>query len=720
MFFKFLSFDIEVLPLRKQMPNPENCPIMLISFVGNYDVMHNKKKVIFVLNRDKNIPEGVQIRENDVIVRFSIEQRLIRGWELLCSECDILTGFNVSGFDIPYIIDRAKALHIGKLQIGNADDNLWHRKHLSKGKSVVTIGGVKGKILEDVLYILRRDDASNTIKADYKLKNLTLEVVAKEVLGKEKKEFSIQEMIDYWEKGTNEEKFINYCSVDSELALEFITKFRLLDKFIGLARRSGKVSQDIIDSQGFGSLVENLLMKDFGKNGRVVPCRVKSFIDDNIDEGDEDELKGAYVKEPTTGISDHVVISDYSSLYPSLIMKNNICYTTVITNNSIPDNLETMNIIKDEDGKLLGRFIKPHILKGIMPSILESLMSERKNAKAEMKKYEKGTSNYLTWDSEQNATKILMNSFYGFTGEQKAKLYFYALAASVTGSGQKQIKHTIKMIDGITVMDIDEKKYKLLIIMSDTDSIYVQVIPSDTNNNTLNREICVRIVSKEIDKINSTLEKPMKLAFEDYAKRVLVTAKKRYTKIIIDEKGKESVSSKGIETIRREWCNFASESLEKVINIILFEEKVDIGIKKLIEFTQNEAEKLKKCNLMYPFEGDIDVHKLMLSRQLSKPITSYDNDAIHVKVAILMKQRGRPSEVGDRIQFFIVDNGKKLVSDRAEEANYVLSGQCKYKIDYDYYITKQLYPPILRMLKVLGVSEELLTKDKAQKTMMDF
>ena len=706
---KTLAFDGEMLPKLNAMPDPENSPIMLISFAANYNIMNDKKKVVFILNRSKDIPEGIKVKDDMVEVRFNDERRMVHGWELLCKECDVLAGYNISGFDIPYIIDRSKALNMSKLMIGNADDTLWHKKHLSKGKNVTVIGGIKGKILEDVLYILRRDDASNTIKADYNLKNLKLEVTSKEVLGKEKKEFSISEMIEYWEKGINEEKFIEYCSVDSELALEFITKFRLLDKFIGLSRRAGKVPQDIIDSQGFGSLVENLLMKEFGKHGRVVPCRGKSFSD--VDNENEDELKGAFVKEPKVGISDHVVISDYASLYPSLIIKHNMCYTTVITDNSIPDDPETMNIIRDEDGKLLGRFVKSHILKGIVPSILESLTTERKIAKIEMKKCEKGSSNYLTWDSEQNATKILMNSFFGYSGEQGAKLYCFQVASSITGSGQKQIKHTISMIDEVIVTDIDGKSYKLLIIMGDTDSIYVQTIPLNIND-VLNREICVRVVSKELEKINVTLEKPMKLAFEDYAKRVLVTAKKRYTKIIVDENGKERVASKGIETIRREWSDLASESLEKAINIILFEEKVDVGIKKLIDFTRNEAEKLKR--------GEIDIHKLLLSKQLTKPITNYDNNAVHVKVAILMKERGRPSEVGDRIQYIIIDNGKKLIGDRAEASDYVISGKCNYKIDYDYYINKQLFPPIIRILKVLGISEKLLTIDKKQKTMMDY
>jgi len=716
--FKILAFDGEMLPIDGKFPTADKSPIILLSFAGNYEILNGKKKVIFILNRNKTYPEGLEVFNDNVRVRFNDERMMIQGWAKLIRGCDVITGYNSSGFDIPYIIDRGRAIRSGEMRIGNSEDKLWYNEHTSKGMNVASIKNTKGKINEDVLYVLRRNDASNTIKADYTLKNLKLEVTSKEVLGKNKKEFELQEMIDYWEKGLNEEKFIEYCSVDSELALEFITKFRLLDKFIGLSKETGKITQDIIDSQGFGSLVENLLFKEFKKLDRVIPCRGKSHND--LGEIEEDELEGAFVLPPKVGISDNVVIADYASLYPSLMIKNNICYTTVITDKSIPDDPETMNIIRNEDGILLGRFVKSHILKGIVPTILENLMAKRKLAKAEMKKYEKGSIQYLMWDAIQNAVKISMNSFYGYTGEQGAKLYYHDIAASVTGSGQKQIKYTMKQIDGITVTDIDGKQYKLKIIMGDTDSIYVQVIPvniSDIFNPTetlKNREICVRVVTKELNKINETLEKPMKLAFEDYAERILVTAKKRYSKIIVDEKGKKSLSSKGVETQRRDWTDFATEALEKAYEIILYEPDIITGTKKMIDFIRSESERLKS--------GKVEIDKLALSKSLTKLIIMYDNKAVHVQVAIKMKERGKPYKVGERVQFLIMNTGnsKSLICEKAEELDYVKTGNCEYPIDYNYYITKQLYPPIERILTAIGADKELLYVNKNQKSVFDF
>ena len=85
-----------------------------------------------------------------------------------------------------------------------------------------------------------------------------------------------------------------------------------------------------------------------------------------------------------------------------------------------------------------------------------------------------------------------------------------------------------------------------------------------------------------------------------------------------------------------------------------------------------------------------------------------------------MKERGKPSETGDRIQYVILDNGKELISEKAEDVEYFKQGLSPYKIDYDYYIRKQLYPPVERILEVIGSSKNLLKFDKSQKKLADY
>lgn len=712
---KLLSFDAEVLPYGEQMPVPEECPILLISFAANYEIIKGKKKAVLVLNRDSNIGEGIEEKGDSAIIRFNDERRLIDAWGKVCRGADVLIGYNTNGFDFPYIIDRAKILKVGDIKIGASDDNLWHRKHVAKGMSVVTVGGVKGKIVFDVLYLLRRGDESNTIKKEYNLKNLTLEWTSKEVLGIEKLDFSAPEIIDYWNGKIDEGRFIEYCSRDSELALEFVTRFRLLDKFIMLSKRSGKLVQDIIDSQGFGGLVENLLMKEFSKVGRVVPMRRSSSGGE-----DSDELEGAFVLEPKLGITDNLGSCDYKSLYPTLMVKHNLCYTTVIAEKEQMIGLSENDYeaITSEDGICYGNFVKKEVLKGIVPTILEKLMKERQLLKIEMKKHEKGSSNYLMHDAGQNAAKILLNSFFGYSGEEGAKLYSWAVASSVTGSGRKQIKKTISMIKGINVT-LGNRSYRFGIALSDTDSTYVQVIPIETTTTlniptvipTISRDEVMGCINEIIGKVNATLEKPMELAPENYIKRLLVKAKKNYTMLIVDEKGKSYIVSKGIESIRRDWCDYSTDAMDRVIDIILNESDIGKGISESTKFIQDEANKLRK--------GEIDINRLVLSKKLSKPLTAYDGKSVHAMVAKRMLSRGKKVEIGDRVSYLIMNNGKRLISEKAEDVDWVKKERMLHKIDNEYYINHQLLPPVSRVLGVLGV-KEIFADDKKQKSLMDY
>jgi len=264
----------------------------------------------------------------------------------------------------------------------------------------------------------------------------------------------------------------------------------------------------------------------------------------------------------------------------------------------------------------------------------------------------------------------------------------------------------------------DNIDYWLDVKMTDTDSTYVNV--RKTSNATITKEECIWAVNYAAEAVNSTLEKPMNLAYENYIKRMVIVAKKHYAMLTIDDNGKESIVTKGMEIVRREWSNFSSNNMSKVIDYILKEEKIEDGVKKSTELIKEQAKLLNN--------GKVDLNDLVLSKKLTKPTTKYDNLQVHVQVAIKMKERGRPSEVGDRIQFFILNNGKKLVSERAEEADYVFKNRDKCKIDYGYYLYSQLLPPLIGsntrkgVLELLGVrKDEILNKlDDKQKSLFDY
>lgn len=731
MFLKIISFDLEVLPLRNQMPTPDKCPILLISNHFNFDYVVGDKKVrniVLILTKEDSENGKIEFSGdggNRLVFYLKDEKVMLEKLFDLMRRCDVITGYNINGFDIPYIFGstsrmgdvpyvkgRWSVLGGKGVNIGNGDKRVFCDSSVSKNMRTVKVGNILGKIVFDVMYLLRREDESNIFKKEYNLKNVTLKHVSKEILNIEKLEFSPEEMIDYW-NGVHgvvdkeiRRKFSDYCSRDSQLALMFVTKYRLLDRFIMMSRRSGKILQAAIDSLGSGILVENLLLPAYRAEDRVMACR-KKVAPEKI------KLLGAFVREPKIGLDEYLISLDYKSLYPSLMIKHNICYSTVIKDDMKIDESKVLEM-KDEMGNVYGKFIKKEVYTGIVPKLLMGLLNERATLKKELKKYEKGTPEYILYDASQQAVKILLNSFYGYSGDNKARLYYWTVATAVTTNGRLQIMKTINMIENdINTIEFEGRKFKLEVAIADTDSSYVKLLNVNKGNGQLVRiEDAMYCVKKITEYVNSRLEKPMELAFENYINRIVIVAKKHYAMVVEDSSGKKSIISKGIESVRRDYCNYATENLSDIIDYVLMENDVKIGIDKSIQLIKDEARKLKK--------GEVKPEDLALSNKLTKAITAYDNLEPHVQVAIKQKERGFPYQEGDRVQYLIIDNGKTLVSERAEDYNYVI--EKGLKIDYNYYLNNQFLPSAIKILELLGINKEVLMVglDEGQKNLKEW
>ena len=137
--------------------------------------------------------------------------------------------------------------------------------------------------------------------------------------------------------------------------------------------------------------------------------------------GEDSQFEGATVIEPKKGYYNTPIVTlDFSSLYPSIMMAHNLCYTTLIRGSSVIKeyNLTEDDYIRTPTGNM---FVKSTLRKGLLPQILESLLSARKKAKADLK-LETDPFKKKVLDGRQLALKISANSVYGFTGAQNGKL----------------------------------------------------------------------------------------------------------------------------------------------------------------------------------------------------------------------------------------------------------------------------------------------------------
>jgi DNA polymerase I len=627
---KYLALDIETVGKDdSKMPEAENDPIVMISIV--FEPSFREKKSIVISTRSS---DGVDPSDNEKAMLNRLVE-IINDYDP-----DIITGFG-----------RCKSKYVRY-------DKFANRYRIS----------IVGRVIADSFQIVKRG---------WNLKRYGLDFVAKELLGEEKGDVKKSEIGTLW-RGSAEQlkKLVSYCLKDSILAMNLLLKRDLLDKYVALSKISGSLLNDIL---GGGEIqrIENYLLREFDKEGYMLPTKLDRGSMENGNGDKKDSLKGGFVLEPKPGLHSMVLVLDFKSMYPSLIRTYNICPTTLAIDGGGDD------LIATPSG---ARFVKKEVRYGIMPRILENLMLERGKVKEQMEHVDEKVKKGL--DMKQLALKVMSNAFYGYFGYSRAKIHSLDIAGAITSLGRHTIQETVKTI---------EDEFGCEVVYGDTDSVMIKVKTDDL-------EEAERIGKDMSDKITKKLPGVMELEFERILKRFLPLTKKRYMAWSV-EKGKdggwkEDVIMKGIETVRRDWCELTSETMGQIIEIILKHNDV----KEAVNYFRGVVKKL--------LDGEIDIEKLVITKTITKRPEAYVGVQPHVEVIKKMKQRGDLDipGVGDRIGYVIV-KGTQLLSKRAEDPDYVR--EKGLKLDSQYYISNQMLPPLERIFSAISVDrEELLGMGK--------
>ena len=748
---RFMSFDIECLPDHGEMPKAEKSPVILISMAFEPEYQGNSDLVLVGKNIDCPRPDTRSCQdESDLLSSFA---SIVRDYNP-----DILAGYNSNEFDFPYLQERYKQNRVD-VRVGRDGSSWYIRKIVNRTDVSIT-----GRVVVDLLPIIR---------SSYSLKQYTLRNAAAELLKMEKYDVDPKEIESLWaEEGEGLRRFVSYSRRDAVLALHMLLDLRLMDKYIALSRASGSLLQDIVNG-GQSGMVESLLMRRFREQGRVVPPKPDADISEERYEENEG-LKGGAVLVPEKGLVEDVVILDYKSLYPTIMMAHNLCYTTVLTQASSsassssvasassvysasavystpsqssaaapstaasdpackaasgPANGAAEEVITAPSG---GRFVSPQVSPGIMPAVLRELLDERIATKNLMKKAGEEERRFL--DAKQYAMKILLNSFYGYSGYARARLYSLALANAVTSFGRENILRTKKIIDDIgsayviggEVVFKDalpfgkaaEKCYDLSVVYGDTDSVFVRLQPAGSGPISLQD---AELIGRKIaETVTASLPEPMELVFEAFARRGIFLAKKRYALWVFEPIGdgwKDRIKVRGMETVRRDWCGLTSKTLKTCLELVLKEGKVD----EAVEHVRSVVLRLQNQDLSL---DPTLIEELTLTRRYTKSPGSYKNKQPHIQLVEKIRERGGTVPgVGDRVPFVIIQGkrgkkSKELFVNRAEDPAYVL--EKNMPLDTEYYVEKQILPPVLRIFESFGVTKERFCSKRGQSSLFAF
>jgi DNA polymerase I len=697
---KYLGFDIEVLVTGNgKFPVAEEDPIILISM--SFSPQYSEVDRIVLTTKDTGY-DGCHI------IKCEDEVDLLNTFIFLINDYnpDIVAGYNSNAFDFPYIDKRCKILKVNPTV--TRDGRSWYIRPRFDGGVDVTI---TGRVVIDLLPIIRKN---------YSLNQYTLKEVAK-LVKYEKLDMSPKEMREAYlngdtaesrntinstrdtkERSKNTDTISNirnniwdsvcaYADRDAELVMRLILDLKIIDKYVALSKASGLLLQDVING-GQSGMIEALLMRKFKAENRVMS--MQPVFDD--EEEDEIRYEGASVLTPPQGLQKDLAILDFRSLYPTIVIAHNISYDTLLQDDD--------NGVEYEVSPSGAKFVKSSVKLGIMPDILNTLLNKRIATKKLMKQATGAERDYL--DAEQNSYKILLNSFYGYSGYIRARLFTIEVAESVTSYGRTTIESTIQLIR--------ELGYK--VVYSDTDSTFVQIDGCKDLDE-------MKIKAEEIATIaSSKLPAPMELLFEAIAKKALFLSKKRYAMWRF-EPGKigweSKLKTKGIATVRRDWCKLTGDTLKTVLDMILINEDI-LGAAK---FAHESILKIKMMDLKT--SGD-HIQELLLTRRYGGDLQKYKNEPVHINLIKRMMKRGIPEPVsGDRIPFIIINEYSGTFSQKGEDPEFAI--QKGYTIDTEYYTSKQLLPPLVGIFEPLGITSSMLrrgifendTKKSTQQTLFE-
>uniref|UniRef100_A0A669BDL0 DNA polymerase n=1 Tax=Oreochromis niloticus TaxID=8128 RepID=A0A669BDL0_ORENI len=594
---RVLSFDIECAGRKGIFPEPDKDPVIQIaSMVQRQGETEPFIRTVFTLQSCASIV-GSQI------LCFTQETKLLQSWAefLRTVDPDIITGYNIQNFDFPYLLNRAAALkvnyfpYLGRVRgIKSVLKDLNFQSKQMGRRENKTIN-MEGRVQFDLLQVLLRD---------YKLRSYTLNAVSFHFLQEQKEDVQHSIITDL--QNGNEQtrrRLAVYCLKDAYLPLRLLQKLMCVINYMEMARVTG-VPLTYLLSRGQQIKVVSQLLRQAMKQDLVMPV-VKT-------EGGED-YTGATVIEPEKGYySLPIATLDFSSLYPSIMMAHNLCYTTLLQKGSVDKlGLAPEDFIKTPTGDL---FVKSSLRKGLLPEILENLLSARKRAKAELKK-ETDPFKKQVLDGRQLALKISANSVYGFTGAQVGKLPCLEISQSVTGFGRQMIEQTKQLV---------ESKYTLSngyqadakVIYGDTDSVMVKLGVATVKE-------AMDIGREAAEWVSSHFTPPIKLEFEKVYYPYLLINKKRYAGLYFSSSASthDKMDCKGIETVRRDNCPLVANLINTCLQKIL----IDRDPQGAVEHAKEVISDLL-CNR-------IDISQLVITKELTRTAQEYAGKQAHVELA---------------------------------------------------------------------------------------
>ena len=673
---RIMSFDIECYSSTGGFPDPKN-PKDVIFQIGLTTKEFGKPGYL-----DRTC---LCLKNTQGFDSFATERELLQAFQkhLVKIDPDILTGWNIFGFDLEYLLIRA-TLHCGLSPVwGRVRGEVVElvEKNLSSsalGNNQLKMVPMKGRYVFDLF---------QDVKREHKLESYSLNNVSKHFLKDQKNDMPVKEIFRRYAEGDPVRlgEVAEYCVKDTELPHALMEKLCQIQNQVEMAKACW-VPLAFLSERGQQIKVFSQMAKKAKELNFIIPTFRKNAV-----LADEDGYQGATVLEAQTGAYYAPITAlDFASLYPSIMCAENLCYSTLVMNPKY-DNLP--GVTYEQFGP--HRFAQAPA-PSLLPIILMDLKTFRKKAKKLMAAVE-GTPMEAVYNGQQLAYKISMNSIYGFTGASKGMLPLVAIASTVTMRGRQMIEETKNYVE--------ENFPGAKVRYGDTDSVMIEFdVQGRKGQDAI--DYSWELGEQASAQCTKLFKAPNDLELEKIYCPYFLYSKKRYAAKMYEKKGDsvvfKKIDIKGLQVVRRDSCPFVRETLKTLLNMIL--ESSDP--RPVIDAARTAAR-----DLVY---GRVTMDRLLMSKQLAGSYAENKKTGViaqpHVAVRNKIKKRNPGSEPqqGDRVPFVIIHGHGKMY-EKAEDPAWVT--EKGLKIDYTYYFTNQFKKPVADLLEPL-IKEDLVFDKK--------
>lgn len=618
---------------------------------------------------------------------------------------DILCGFDVRKGSWGYLADRAACalerpdflIEISRLRartLRNQD-----------GASRLTLKvpdeqiHVPGRIVLDVWTLMRQE---------LKLRVYTLQSCCAAVLRRRIPNIPPHQLYSWLQRSQDAWQTLSHVSLCTFISLSLLFHLDLVSRTAELARTFGIDFFSVL-SRGSQYRVESMMLR---------LARSQNYI--ALSPSPEQVARQPameclpLVMEPKSGMyHDPVCVLDFQSLYPSMIIAYNLCFSTCVgrpAHISNSTNSQNSKLCEDQAGNQLGcapnfrvlvgertfpkgfvdsihlapngvGFVKPEVRPGILPRLLAEILETRVMIKGAMSKTTQKPM-LKTLNARQLGLKLIANVTYGYAAAGfSGRMPMAELADAIVQSGRDTLERAIRLVEG-------RKEWRAKVVYGDTDSLFV-CLPGRTVEEAL------KLGKEMAEAVTASNPPPVLLKLEKVYRPCVLMSKKRYVGAMFEKLGQKTpqFDAKGIETVRRDSCPAVAKSLESVLQLLF--SNPDLSIVKM--YLERQWTKILR--------GTVSIADFVFSKEVR--VGGYAGTlppaALVAARATAADPRAEP-RTGQRVSYVVVSGapGARLV-DMVIPPHELVQHPDQYKLCGVYYITKQIIPALDRVLSLIGV-----------------